>query len=147
MTFFLWSNKIAAMKAAILNLFVYFPLIISTFFLAIRIFYVYILPRIQQYYKPTNQLEQNNMNKIESLIEQTKGRFFSLTFRKLDGTIRTINSKDKYNRLIVGTGSPATDALKERGFKNAVNRNKESWFSFKPENILEFKCGSIHETF
>lgn len=84
---------------------------------------------------------------IDSLIAEAKGKFFSLTFVKNDGTVRTINGKDRYNRLVKGTGSPATKALKEKGYKNAVNRNLESWVSFKPEKVVEFKCGSVHKTF
>ena len=87
------------------------------------------------------------MKNIDSLIAATRGRFFTLTFEKKDGTIRTINSKNKYNRLIKGTGSPATDALKEQGYKNSVNRNTETWFSFQPAKVKEFKCGEIHEIF
>lgn len=87
------------------------------------------------------------MKNIDQLIAATKGRFFTLKFQKKDGTIRLVNSKDKYLRLIKGTGSPATDALKAQGYKNAVNRNSETWFSFMPEKVIEFKCGSIHETF
>ena len=87
------------------------------------------------------------MKNIESLIKQAKGRFFSLTFEKKDGTVRTINGKNRYDRLIKGTGSPATDALKQAGYKSAVNRNADGWFSFMPEKVKEFKCGAIHETF
>ena len=92
-------------------------------------------------------IHEQTAKKIDALIEKTKGKFFTLKFIKKDGTLRTINGKDKYNRLIVGTGSPATDALKAKGYKNAVNRNGESWVSFMPEKVVEFKCGAIHETF
>jgi phage/plasmid primase-like uncharacterized protein len=92
-------------------------------------------------------IHEQTAKKIDALIEKTKGKFFTLTFIKQDGTLRTINGKDKYNRLIVGTGSPATDALKAKGYKNAVNRNRETWVSFMPEKVVEFKCGAIHETF
>jgi hypothetical protein len=87
------------------------------------------------------------MTKIKELIEKSAGRFYTIKFQKKDGTIRTINAKNKYLRLIKGTGSPATDALKEQGFLNSVNRNKETWFSFQPDKVLEFKCGNIHEIF
>jgi hypothetical protein len=92
-------------------------------------------------------IHEQTAKKIDALIEKTKGKFFTLTFIKKDGTIRTINGKDRYNRLVKGTGSPATDALKAKGYKNAVNRNGESWVSFMPEKVVEFKCGAIHETF
>jgi hypothetical protein len=84
---------------------------------------------------------------IDSLIAATKGKFFSLKFVKKDGSLKIINGKACYNRLVKGTGSPATDALKAQGYKNAVNRNGEGWVSFKPEKVVEFKCGVIHETF
>jgi len=84
---------------------------------------------------------------IDSLIADTKGKFFRLTFIKKDGTLRTINGKDKYHRLVKGTGSPATKALKEQGYKNAVNRNGEGWVSFMPEKVVEFRCGAVHKTF
>lgn len=87
------------------------------------------------------------MNRIDQLINASKGKFFTIVFEKQDGTRRVINGKDKYFRLIKGTGSPATDGLKQAGYKSAVNRNKESWFSFLPEKVIEFKCGKIHETF
>lgn len=87
------------------------------------------------------------MKTIEQLIAEAKGRFFTIKFRKKDGTVRVINSKDKYFRLIRGTGSPATDGLRQAGYMSAVNRNKESWFSFQPHEVIEFKSGKIHQTF
>lgn len=118
------------------------PVIFSIFFLAIRGFSFYILNRKD---KP-NTTEQMN-TEIQQLIEQTKGKFFSITFEKKDGTRRTINGKDKYFRLIKGVGGPATDALRATGYKSAVNRNEESWFSFLPEKVVTFKCGKIEKHF
>jgi len=86
------------------------------------------------------------MKNIDKLIAASKGRFYSITFEKKDGAIRKINAKNRYNRLIKGSGSPATDALKSAGYVSQVDRNKESWFSFKPEKVLSFKCGAIEET-
>lgn len=118
------------------------PLIFSIFFLAFRVFSCYILPVIR------NKQHRNKMNKdIRNLIRETKGKFFSITFEKKDGEIRTINAKDKYQRLIKGTGSPATSALRQAGYVSAVNRNKETWFSFQPDSVVTFKCGKIEKTF
>jgi hypothetical protein len=117
-------------------------IIFSIFFLACRLFSCYILPLVQTRYKKYKAMKQ-----IETLIKSAKGKFFTIKFEKLDGTVRTINAKNRYNSLIKGTGSPATDALKEKGYKNAINRNSGRWFSFLPEKVIEFKCGAIHETF
>ncbi len=84
---------------------------------------------------------------ITALIDATKGKFFSLTFVKKDGTIRTINAKDRFTGLIKGTGSPATDALRQGGYMFAVDRNKNSYFCFKPEKVLALKCGKIDKEF
>jgi hypothetical protein len=92
-------------------------------------------------------MDQNQIQEIDALIASTKGKFFSITFEKKDGSIRTINGKDRYERLIKGTGSPATAGLKEAGYKSAVNRNTESWFSFQPSKILSFKCGKLVKNF
>lgn len=115
------------------------PILFSIFFLAIRCISIYIHSRKA---KPNK-----TMKNIDELIEQTKGKFFSITFEKKDGSRRIINGKDKYFRLIKGTGSPATDTLKSAGYKSAVNRNAENWFSFQPEKVVEFKCGAIHKKF
>ena len=84
---------------------------------------------------------------INNLISACKGKFFSITFETKDGHVRIINGKDKYQRLIRGTGSPAIRALRQAGYVSAVNRNKESWFSFQPDSVLTFKCGKIEKTF
>jgi phage/plasmid primase-like uncharacterized protein len=97
--------------------------------------------------KKTMQHQEQLAKQIDSLIAGAKGKFFTLKFVKQDGTLRTINGKDKYYRLVKGTGSPATDALKAKGYKNAVNRNSEGWVSFMPEKVVEFKCGAVHKTF
>lgn len=86
-------------------------------------------------------------SEIAALIDATKGKFFSLTFAKKDGTIRTINAKDRFTGLIKGTGSPATDALRQGGYMFAVDRNKNSYFCFKPEKVLALKCGKIDKEF
>jgi len=84
---------------------------------------------------------------IIALIKATKGKFFSLTFEKKDGSLRTINAKDRFTGLIKGTGSPATDALRQGGYMFAVDRNRNGYFCFKPEKVKNFKCGSIEKQF
>jgi hypothetical protein len=87
------------------------------------------------------------MSEIENTIAATKGRFFSITFIKKDGSIRIINAKDRYRSHVKGTGSAATDALKSQGYKFLFDRNRKGFFSYKPEKVLRIKCGSIDKTF
>jgi len=90
---------------------------------------------------------QDQFKSLKELIKASKGKFFSITFTKKNGTERTINGKDKYFRLIKGTGSPATEALRELGYVSFVNRNKESWASAHCEAVKSFKCGTYTHTF
>ena len=110
-------------------------------------------PKSTNFLPPTNNKQNTTMrntatqSEIAALIDATKGKFFSLTFAKKDGTIRTINAKDRFTGLIKGTGSPATDALRQGGYMFAVDRNKNSYFCFKPEKVLALKCGKIDKEF
>lgn len=97
--------------------------------------------------KPNTMQHTPTQEEIAALIDATKGKFFSLTFVKKDGSIRTINAKDRFTGLIKGTGSPATDALRQGGYMFAVDRNKNSYFCFKPEKVLALKCGKIDKEF
>lgn len=101
---------------------------------------------------PTN--ETNTMQhtptqeEIAAFIDATKGKFFSITFAKKDGTIRTINAKDRFTGLIKGYGEAlGIVALRQQGYMFAVDRNKNSFFSFKPERVLALKCGKIEKEF
>lgn len=87
------------------------------------------------------------MSEVENTIAATQGRFFSITFIKKDGSIRTINAKDRYQSHVKGVGSPATDALKAEGYKFLFDRNRKGFFSYKPEKVLRIKCGGIDKTF
>lgn len=84
------------------------PLIILPFFLATRAFFRYILTR------KTKQTKQKQaMKNIDQLITETKGKFFSITFEKKDGSLRVVNGKDFYRRLIAGAvNTPTIDGLK-----------------------------------
>jgi hypothetical protein len=119
-----------------------FSFFFSLFYLAMRGISLYIHSRKEK------QNKNKTMQTIDQLIEQTKGKFFSIKFLKKDGTTRIVNGKDRYLRLIKGeTNHPATQGLKAAGYKSAVDRNREGWFSFQPEKVIEFKCGAIHKTF
>ncbi len=86
---------------------------------------------------------------LRSLIRATKGKFFTITFIKKDGTTRTINGKDKYFRLLASPTSPRSgiNPVSDAGYESFVNRNKESWAAAKDEATLHFKCGSIERSF
>jgi hypothetical protein len=95
-----------------------------------------------------NLSKKNNMKTLDQLIAETKGKFFSVTFVKKDGSSRTINGKDKYLRLIAGTKeNPNVNPVRNAGYVSFVNRNKESWASAHKDAVLVFKCGEIKAEF
>lgn len=89
------------------------------------------------------------MTTLRSLIKDSKGKFFSITFIKKDGTSRTINGKNRYNRLLSTSNHPSAgkNTVRAAGYESFVNRNGEYWAAAKDENLVRFSCGHIQETF
>lgn len=82
-------------------------------------------------------------NQFDQLVKETKGKFFSVTFTKKDGSERTLNAKDFYARLQHGGKS----TVEAQGYTSFVNRNAEAWACAKGERVKRFKCGAIQKTF
>jgi hypothetical protein len=97
--------------------------------------------------KAAIEYERMISSEIDSLVEQTKGRFFSIEFQKKDGSIRKINGKDKYRRLLRG----GENNLKKSGYVSFVNRNAKNvlnpkggaWASVHKDSLVTFRCGDI----
>lgn len=99
-----------------------------------------------------NHKPRPTVNKtLDQLIAETKGKFFSVTFTKKDGSVRTINGKDKYRRLLAG----GTNRVQDMGYVSFVNRNaagvktsaKGNWACAHKQEVLTFKCGQIKAEF
>jgi|TARA_B100000809_G_C14807709_1_gene412623 hypothetical protein len=85
-------------------------------------------------------------DELHQLIKSCKGKFFSLTFIKADGSERVVNGKDKYTRLLAGGVSTVSD----RGYVSIVDRNKGengAWIAAHNAKAVRFKCGAINKTF
>lgn len=80
-----------------------------------------------------------NKSELSNLIAQTKGRFFSIKFRKSDGTVRVANGKDFYTSLLCGGDS----THKESNSRPFVDRNKGSFISANGDRVIAFRCGSL----
>lgn len=81
-------------------------------------------------------------NELETLIAATKGKFFSITFTKKDGSTRVINGKDKYRRLLAG----GSNTVRQAGYVPFVNRNTETWVSAHKDQVVTFSCGKINKS-
>jgi hypothetical protein len=94
---------------------------------------------IQTLLETETKKQKTMQTELDNLIAQTKGKFFSITFVKKDGSVRIINGKDKYRRLLKGGEYKGETA----GFVPFVNRNTETWASAHKDAIVTFRCGSL----
>jgi hypothetical protein len=94
---------------------------------------------IQTLLETETKKQKTMQTELDNLIAQTKGKFFSITFVKKDGSVRVINGKDKYRRLLKGGEYKGATA----GFVPFVNRNTETWASAHKDAIVTFRCGSL----
>ena len=73
------------------------------------------------------------------MVNLTKGKFFSITFVKKDGTERTINGKNSLGKPL--------KVKADSEYVHIYNRNKGSYASVHPQRVKEFKCGDLHVQF
>lgn len=77
---------------------------------------------------------------LKHLIHLSKGKFFTLTFRRKDGVERTVNGKNYFKKFI--SNSP-TKRKKPEDLVSIVDRNKGQWCSTTGERVIRFKCGPL----
>jgi hypothetical protein len=94
-----------------------------------------------------NPTPKKNMKTLDQLITETKGKFFSVTFTKKDGSVRTINGKDMYMRLLAGGKFAASESgyvpFVNRNASNILNKKGGGWVSAHKDEVITFKCGKI----
>jgi hypothetical protein len=119
-------------------------------------FFAFIFIVIEAEYKKRNAKSQTKetketMKTLDQLIAETKGKFFSVTFTKKDGSVRTVNGKDLYRRLLVGGQSTVRQAgyvpFVNRNASNILNKKGGAWISAHKNEVITFKCGSIKAEF
>ena len=79
---------------------------------------------------------------VRNAIEQTNGRFFSVSFIKKDGTERKMLARTGCKVGINGNGY----FLKEETKANVIRIYdiiKKAWRTITFENVFEFKCGNV----
>lgn len=94
---------------------------------------------------------RKNMKTLDELIAETKGKFFSVTFTKKDGSNRTVNGKDIYKRLLVGGAVNASEKgyipFINRNAPNILNKKGGGWVCAHKDEVVKFKCGKIQTEF
>ena len=99
---------------------------------------------------PYIRLLHGNRNAfLYDLLSSTRGRVFSVTFKKKDGSIRTVNGRRFIEGSVNGNGQSRPFAfidnnvyldLIRQGYPKELAAVK-SWRSFVPENVLSFQIG------
>jgi hypothetical protein len=104
------------------------------------------LPESESLFSP-----KKNMKTLDQLIAETKGKFFSITFTKANGSVRTINGKDVYKRLLVGGKFTASEKgyipFINRNAPNILNKKGGGWVCAHKDEVMKFKCGKITAEF
>ena len=104
------------------------------------------LPESESLFSP-----KKNMKTLDQLITETKGKFFSITFTKANGSVRTINGKDVYKRLLVGGKFTASEKgyipFINRNAPNILNKKGGGWVCAHKDEVVKFKCGKIQTEF
>lgn len=75
---------------------------------------------------------------LAMVINSFGGRFFSITFRKKDGTVTTRCAKRR-----VGEGKAGRSTTREAGYVNFFDINAKGWRCTSPDRVLRVRCGRV----
>ncbi len=78
---------------------------------------------------------------MRHFINQTQGKFFTINYRKADGTTRKMLARTGVKKGLLGTGKSTPSHLVS--VYDVVNKG---YRSINPENVLSFKCGNMEVT-
>ena len=78
-------------------------------------------------------------SEAQSKIMATNGHFFGVTFKKKDGTIRTMNARLGVKRYLKG-GKSTVDQSKYATVYDVVAKG---YRNIDLDTVIEVKCGSI----
>ena len=73
----------------------------------------------------------------QTFIRSCKGRYFTVMFMKLDGTVTVRNAKEKVLKALAGGVDKHANSSAVKFWSN----NDQWWRSFKAENLIQIKCG------
>jgi hypothetical protein len=79
---------------------------------------------------------------IKSFIFNAGSSIVSVEFRKLDGTIRSLQFNPRDTKEVKGTGTPSKNAsiVRCRDFTIARTQGQDAWRSFDCERVVSIKA-------
>jgi hypothetical protein len=76
------------------------------------------------------------LNRLNTELRSTSGRFFTVTYRKLDGSIRKMNARLGVRKGVKGTGR----ALRRNDRMRVWDRTKEAFRTVNVDRIIELRA-------
>lgn len=80
---------------------------------------------------------------LKKLVQETKGKFFSITFIKKDGSERVACARARMDSELRGGEFTGANA----GYVPVYDRNAKHWISVHPSRVKSFKCGKVNLVF
>ena len=102
-----------------------------------------LIKELEEKNSPKEEMTPQQQNQLQELIAASKGKFFSIKFTKNDGTMKIVNGKDKYRRLLAG----GNNSIRQHGFVPFIDRNRENWSCAHKDKVVTFKCGKLVKHF
>lgn len=82
-----------------------------------------------------------NPDTVREIVHRKGTKFATVTFRKKDGSLRTINGHFRAGKHMVGgeAGAAAHDRLRANGLVAIYSMADKGWRSFKADAVVEIK--------
>ena len=84
-------------------------------------------------------------NEIDLLIDETGGRWFSVTFIKKDGTERRMNARTAVTKHL--QGGELKFNPRDHGLRVVFDAQKKKYRMVNLQTVTHFKCGQIERRF
>jgi hypothetical protein len=82
----------------------------------------------------------HSMLNVRRFLRRTEGRIFSVTFRKKDGTVRTMNCTVLSSPMMI----KPTYTVLENNLLHRTGKPKDSIRSFRANSVIRMKCGDTY---
>jgi hypothetical protein len=86
---------------------------------------------------------------VRSFLRNAGSRVVSVTFRKEDGSLRSLqfNPRDRQEIKGTGTATPPADVVRCRDFRIARTQGNGAWRSFRTDRVVSLRTAGVTLTF
>lgn len=83
---------------------------------------------------------------VKTIINNSKGRFFTVTFKKADGSLRKMTARTGVNKGITGTGHSRSELVKDT-YALVWACDAENFRNVNYDTVESFKMGKLDVRF